>query len=65
MEQFLANKSDERARRLALAFLKAGVERAGAWTDGQRERLGVYGGDESVLVREAAAFIFPPVKEET
>jgi hypothetical protein len=65
MEKFLVNKSDERARRLALAFLRASVERAGCWTDEQRERLGVYWGDESVLVREAAAFIFPPLKDET
>jgi len=63
MESLLANKPDERARRLALAFLKANTDRARVWTDEQRERLEVYRGDESLLVAEAATYMFPPSKD--
>jgi hypothetical protein len=65
MEKVLANKSDERARRLALAYLQASTKRNHrSWTDSQRERLEIYSGDESVLIAEAVAYIFPTLKED-
>jgi hypothetical protein len=50
----LASSKDERARRLALAFLVGGVSEDIGWNEGQREILLKYRDDESVMVAEAA-----------
>ncbi|PMD49560.1 uncharacterized protein K444DRAFT_622642 [Hyaloscypha bicolor E] len=53
-EGLLRCSPDERARRLALSLLVAGVGANGEWTREKRERLQGYRSDESVLVAEAA-----------
>jgi hypothetical protein len=60
LELQLKGNEDERARRLALVCLLATVAGAGKWTDEQRSRLERYRQDSSVLVAEAAAYVFPP-----
>jgi hypothetical protein len=53
-EILLAGSKDERARRLALEFLKTGVNKVRGWSDGQREKLLRYKEDESAMVAETA-----------
>ncbi|KAL2064719.1 hypothetical protein VTL71DRAFT_3857 [Oculimacula yallundae] len=54
VELGLKGSRDERARRLAFSFLRAGVDESVGWTDEERFRLDGYRNDESVLVAEAA-----------
>jgi hypothetical protein len=60
LETELRGSGDEKARRLALAFLLATVDRMGKWTDELKQRLEEYRQDSSVLVAEAATYVFPP-----
>lgn len=53
-EMELLHSNDEKARRLALAFLLADISSTKGWSDEQRERLKRYRDDESVMVAESA-----------
>ncbi len=60
MEHDLASSEDEKFRRLGLALLIAQSKRKAGWTKELREKLLRYQEDSSVLVAEAACFVFPP-----
>lgn len=62
LEAELAGSESEGARRLAVAALVGLGSRRGmkGWTEERRGRLEVYRRDESVLVAEAASWVFPP-----
>ena len=59
-EHDLAQSSDARLRRLALAALQAQATQPAGWTIALRNRLARYGQDPAPLVAAAAQFIFPP-----
>lgn len=64
LERALRSTEDEKARRLGLAALVALGRTPEGWTDERRRMLHAYRSDESALVAEAAAFVFPPDLEK-
>ena len=64
LEERLRDSMSEQGRRLGLAALKGVARGPDRWTAECRRALGWYRGDDSVLVAEAAAFVFPPDVEE-
>ncbi|KAI9715456.1 MAG: hypothetical protein M1812_005932 [Candelaria pacifica] len=61
LENEFSSSGDERLRRLGLAALDALSKKSQGWTDEMRDKLDRYRADESMLVREAAMDVFPPV----
>jgi cellulose synthase operon protein C len=59
-EQTLRNHADSRGRRLGLALLLDLASGKDGWTAQLREHLTVYRADTSLMVAEAAAWVFPP-----
>jgi hypothetical protein len=64
LENELRNSRDEKARRLGLDVLVAWSRCPDGWTQTLRGRLDSYRMDKSILVAEAATFVFPPEKVE-
>jgi hypothetical protein len=62
MEKELRNSRDEKARRLGLDVLVSWSRCPDGWTQTLREGLDSYRMNESILVAEAATFVFPPEK---
>lgn len=60
LEDELWRSGDEKARRLGLDVLVAWSRCPDGWTQALRERLESYQMDKSILVAEAATFVFPP-----
>ena len=63
LESEFGASTDERLRRLGLAALVALSKKREGWTEEMRTKLETYQKDESLLVREAAVFVFPPVRD--
>lgn len=65
LETALAEKRDERLRRLALAALVAAARRPPGWSEERLARLRLYQADRSPLVAEPAQFVLPPEEPAT
>jgi HEAT repeat protein len=63
LEDDLWKSRDEKSRRLGLDVLVALSRSPNGWARALRERLNSYRMDKSILVAEAATFVFPPDQE--